>query len=103
MPQDPYYHVIIEDILPNAVISCLEKGPILEIIRLGLIFKRMSLNVLNPSNFYNLRGEAIEVLCLLECELPPTIFNISMHLLTHLELELENYGLIRTRWLYHIK
>ena len=43
------YHVIIEDIITIKVISTLEKGPILAIIRLDLLFKRMSLHVLDPS------------------------------------------------------
>ena len=97
------YHVIIEDILPIAVISSLEKGPRLEIIRLGLILKRMSMHVLDPSNFDNLKEEVVEVLCLLEREFAPTIFNISMHLLVHLEHELEYCGPIRTRWMYPIE
>ena len=98
------YHVIIENILPIVVnISSLEKGPRLEIIRLGLILKRMSLHVLDPSNFDSLREEVVEVHCLLERELPPTIFNISMHLLIHLENELEHCGLVRTRWMYPIE
>jgi len=78
------YHVIIDDILPIVVISSLEKGPRVEIISLGLILKRMSLHVLDPSNFDNFRGEIVEVLCLLEWEFAPTIFNISTHLLIHL-------------------
>ena len=85
------------------VISCLEKGPRLEIIRLGLILKRMSLHVLDPSNLDNLREEVVEVLFLLEREFPPTIFNISMHLLIHLENELEHCGPIRMRWMYPIE
>ena len=48
------------------VISSLEKGPRLAIIRSGLILKRMIMHVLDPSNFDNLRGEVVEVLCLLE-------------------------------------
>ena len=63
----------------------------------------MSLHVLDPSNFDNLREEVVEVLCLLEREFPPTIFNISMHLLIHLENELEHCGPIRTRWMYPIE
>ena len=82
------YHVMIEDILPIEVISSLEMGPRLEIIWLGLILKRMSMHVLDPSNFDNLREEVVEVLCLLEREFAPTIFNIYMHLLIHLEHEL---------------
>ena len=73
------YHVIIEDILPIVVnISSLEKGPRLKIIRLGLILKRMILHVLDPLNFDSLREEVVVVICLLEREFPPTIFNISM-------------------------
>ena len=60
------YHVIIEDILPIADISSLEKGERLDIIRLGLILKRINMHVLYPSNFDNLREEVVEVLCLLE-------------------------------------
>lgn len=97
------YHVIIEDILPIAVISSFEKGPRLAIIRLGLILKRMSMHVLDPSKFDNLREEVVEVLCLLECEFAPTMFNISMHLLIRIEHELEHCGPIRTRWMYPIE
>ena len=61
------YHVIIKDILPIVVnISSLENGQRLEIIRLSLILKRMSLHVLDPSKFDNLREDVVEVLCLLE-------------------------------------
>ena len=57
------YHLIIENILPIMVnILCLEKGPRLEIIRLGLILKRMSLHVLDPSNVDSLREEVYEML-----------------------------------------
>ena len=45
----------------------------------------------------------VEVLCLLEREFPPTIFNISMHLLIHLENEIEHCGPIRTTWMYPIE
>ena len=61
-------------------------------IRLGLILKRMSMNVFDPSNFDNLRGEVVEVLCLLEREFASKIFNIYMHILIHIEHELEHCG-----------
>ena len=61
------------------------------------------MHVLDPSNFDNLREEVVEVLCLLEREFAPTIFNISMHILVHLEHELEYCGPIRTRWMYPIE
>ena len=76
----------------------MEKGPRLTIIRLGLILKRMSLHVLNPSNFACLREEVVEVLCLLEREFTPTIFNISIHILIQ-EYELEHCGPVRMRWI----
>ena len=63
----------------------------------------MSLHILDPSNFDSLREDVFEVLCLLEQEFPPTIFNISMHLLMHLENELEHCGPIRMRWMYPIE
>ena len=98
------YQVIIENILPIMVnISSLEKGPRLTIIRLDIVLKRMSLYVLDPSNFDSLMEEVVEVLCLLEREFPPTILNISMQLLIHLEYELEHCGLVRTRWMYPIE
>ena len=96
--------MIIENILPIVVnILGLEKGPRLAIIRLGIILKRMSSHVLDSSNFDSLREEVVEVLCLLEWEFPPTIFNISIHLLIHLECELEHCGPVRTRWMYPIE
>ena len=63
----------------------------------------MSLYVLDPSNFDSLRQEVVELLFLLECEFPPTIFNILMHLSIHLEYEIENCGPVRTRWMYPIE
>ena len=63
----------------------------------------MSLHVLDPSNFDNLREEVVEVIFLLEREFPPTIFNNSMNILMHLENELENYVLIRMIWMYPIE
>ena len=54
----------------------------------------MRLHVLNPLNFDSLREEVVEVMCLLEREFTPTIFNTSMHLLIHLECELENCDLV---------
>jgi hypothetical protein len=98
------YHVIIKNILLIVVnISNLANGRRLEIIRLGLILKRMSLHVLHPLNFDSLREEVVEVLCLLEHEFPPTIFNSSMHLLIHLEYELKHCGPVRSRWMYPIE
>jgi len=98
------YHVIIENILLVVVnISSLRKGPRLEIIRLGPILKRMSLHVLDNLNFDSLRQEVVEFLCLLEHEFAPTIFNISMHLLIHIEYEIEHCGLVRMRWMYPIE
>ena len=84
-------------------ITRLAKGPRLVIIRLGLILKIMILHILDCSNFDSLRKESIEVLCLLEKEFPPAIFNISMHLLIHLENELEYCGPVRSRWMYPIE
>ena len=70
---------------------------------MGLLLKRINLHVLDPSNFDSLREEVVEVLCLLEQEFPPEIFNISMHLLIHLEYELDYCGLVRMRWMYPIE
>ena len=87
----------MENILPIVEnILRLAKRPRLAVIRLGLILKRMSLHVLYPSNFDSLREEVVEVPCLLEQEFPPTIFSISMHILIHLEYELEHCGPVRT-------
>ena len=93
----------MEDILPIVVISCLEKGPRLEIIRLSLILKRMSLHVLDFSNFDNLRGEIVEVLSLLKGEFTPVIFNICMHNIIHLDHGIDNCVPIRMRWMYPIE
>jgi hypothetical protein len=81
----------------------LEKGSGLETIRLGLIMKRMSMHVLDPSKFYNLREEVVEFICLLEQEFSPKIFNIYMHLLINLDRELEDCESIRTIWMYPIE
>ena len=63
----------------------------------------MNIPVLDPSSNDNLKGEVVEVHFLLEQEFGPTIFNIYMHLIIHIEHELEHCGPIRTRWKYHIE
>lgn len=59
--------------------------------------------MLDSLSLHNLREEVVEVICLLKLEFPPTNFNICIHLLIHLEYELEHYGLVRIVYRYNIE
>ena len=61
------------------------------------------MHVLDSSNFDNLRGEVVEILCLFEKEFASTLFNIYMHLLIHIKHELEHCGSLRMRWMYPVE
>jgi hypothetical protein len=51
----------------------------------------------------SLRVHVAITLVLIEMHFPPSFFNIMIHLLYHLVVELDLCGLVATRWIYLVK
>eukprot|EP00249_Psilotum_nudum_P018747 c26943_g1_i4 orf=82-462(+) len=50
--------------------------------------------------FEKMRIESIELLCLMEKELPTSFFNVQEHLLIHLVDEIAVVGVLSSRWMF---
>jgi hypothetical protein len=50
-----------------------------------------------------LREDAAITMCMLEMTMPPSFFDIMVHLILHLVDELDMCGLIHTRWMYCVE
>lgn len=55
---------------------------------------------LHPKDFPKKRIECIELLCLMEKELPTSFFNIQEHVLVHLVDEIALAGVVSSRWMF---
>jgi hypothetical protein len=50
-----------------------------------------------------LREDATITMCMLEMAMPPSFFDIMVHLILHLVDELYVCGLVHIRWMYHVE
>jgi hypothetical protein len=48
-------------------------------------------------------GEAAEILCQMEQHLPPTLFDMQLHLVVHLPQEVRLCGPVSSRWMYFVE
>jgi hypothetical protein len=71
------------------------------IMCLSRIFRRICAKVLDPVDMGTLREDATITMCMLEMTMPPSFFDIMVHLILHLELDM--CGLIHTRWMYYVE
>jgi hypothetical protein len=59
--------------------------------------------VYDPSEFQSLQLDVAESMALVEMEFPPSFFDIMTHLLYHIVEELDMWGPVTTRWIYHVE
>ncbi|KAH7283177.1 hypothetical protein KP509_35G065000 [Ceratopteris richardii] len=76
------WHKFLRHILPLVIDGCTRKGVRDVIYRLGSLIRI-----------------CIELLCLMEKELPTSFFDIQVHLLVHPVDEIEIAGVVNTRWI----
>ncbi|MCO5585811.1 hypothetical protein L7F22_039744 [Adiantum nelumboides] len=55
------------------------------------------------SSIVQKKRECIELLCLMEKELPTSFFDIQVHVLIHLVDEIEISGVVSTRWMFWVE
>ena len=70
------------------------------VVRVSRIFKKICSKRVDSSERENLFLECAETLCLLEKELPPSFFDIMVHLMIHSVEELFLCGPVYIRWMY---
>ena len=97
------FHVLMQHIIPVALRGLLQLGPRRAIYHLCHIFQHVNSPILDPLEFPMILEDAVETLCLLNKELPPTSFTISFHLVLHLIPEMTVCGVIHSRWMYLVE
>ncbi len=73
------------------------------IMCLSCIFRHICAKVLDPVYMGTLRENAAITMCMLEMTMPPSFFDIMVHLIIHLVDELDMCGLVHTRWMYCVE
>ena len=94
------YHVLLQDIMPICLRSCGCPQMISVVVRLSRMFKKICSKTVDREERESLFLECAETLCLLEKELPPSFFDVMVHLCIHLVEELFICGPIHVRWMY---
>ncbi|XP_074323280.1 uncharacterized protein LOC141660216 [Apium graveolens] len=96
-------HVIMENLLPIALLPTLPKKVRVMITKLCWFFKSMSSKVIDPRRLSYLQRQIVETLCEVEMYFPPSFFDIMVHLTIHLIYETRMCGPARMRWMYPVE
>lgn len=94
------YHVLMQQLLPVALMGLLPKGPRTAIIRLCSFFNHLCQRVIDIEVISVMEAEIVETLCMFERFFPPTFFDIMVHLTVHLGREARLGGPVHFRWMY---
>ncbi len=73
------------------------------VYRLGSLARWISSKEIHLSEIPQRKREVIELMCLMEKELPISFFDIQVHLLIHLVEEIEIVGVVNTRWMFWVE
>lgn len=94
------FHVLMQQLLPVAILSVLPKKVRYVIIRLCFFFKALCSKEVDVSKLDDMQKQLVETLCLLEKYFPPSLFDIMIHLTVHLVREVRLCGPVYFRWMY---
>lgn len=94
------YHVLLQDLMPLCMRSCGCEHMTAVVIRVSRLFKKICNKKVDIAEQDALFEECAETLCLLEKQLPPSFFDIMIHLCIHLVEELFICGPVHVRWMY---
>ncbi|CAL9018480.1 unnamed protein product, partial [Prunus brigantina] len=93
-------HTLMQQLLPVAIRSVLEKPARYAITRLCFFFNAICAKTVDVSNLDKLEEDVVVTLCLLEKYFPPSFFDIMVHLVVHLVREVRLCGPVYFRWMY---
>ncbi|CAL2255581.1 unnamed protein product [Prunus armeniaca] len=93
-------HTSMQQLLPVAIRSVLEKPARYAITRLCFFFNDICAKTVDVSKLDKLGEDVVVTLCLLEKYFPPSFFDIMVHLVVHLVREVRLCGPVYFRWMY---
>ncbi|KAI5347609.1 hypothetical protein L3X38_000496 [Prunus dulcis] len=93
-------HTLMQQLLPVAIRSVLEKSARYAITRLCFFFNAICAKTVDVSKLDKLEEDVVVTLCLLEKYFPPSFFDIMVHLVVHLVREVRLCGPVYFRWMY---
>ncbi|CAL9018710.1 unnamed protein product [Prunus brigantina] len=93
-------HTLMQQLLPVAIRSVLEKPARYAITRLCFFFNAICAKTVDVSNLDKLEEDVVVTLCLLEKYFSPSFFDIMVHLVVHLVREVRLCGPVYFRWMY---
>ncbi|XP_048543573.1 uncharacterized protein LOC125522564 isoform X2 [Triticum urartu] len=97
-------HVILEDILPVALLNCYpSKDVMIIVVELANFFKKLCSKVLDVSELDKLQESIVKTLCNMEKVFLPSFFTVMVHLMVHLVEEAKLGGPVHYRWMYPLK
>ena len=87
-------HVLMQHLLPVVIRVILPPFVRGILTRLCMFFNAICKKVINPRVLDDLENEAIRLLCQLEMYIPPSFFDIMVHLIVHLVRQMRLCGLV---------
>ncbi|VVA13172.1 Hypothetical predicted protein, partial [Prunus dulcis] len=93
-------HTLMQQLLPVAIRSILEKPARYAITRLCFFFKAICAKTVDVFKLDKLEEDVVVTSCLLEKYFPPSFFHIMVHLVVHLVREVRLCGPVYFRWMY---
>ncbi|BBH07141.1 hypothetical protein Prudu_018990 [Prunus dulcis] len=93
-------HTLMQQLLPVAIRSVLEKPARYAITRLCFFFNAICAKTVDVSKLDKLEEDVVVTMCLLEKYFPPSFFDIMVHLVVHLVREVRLCGPVYFRWMY---
>ncbi|XP_016199616.1 uncharacterized protein LOC107640621 [Arachis ipaensis] len=96
-------HFMLHYLLQVPIKSILPDHVAMALVRLCSFFRRICQKVISMDEVVNLEAEIVKTLCRLERIFPPSFFDIMVHLLIHLAIELRLGGPVQYRWMYPVE
>ncbi|XP_061999903.1 uncharacterized protein LOC133717210 [Rosa rugosa] len=96
-------HIIMQYLLPVAIRRSLKPDITKVLLELSAFFRQLCTKVGTVDHFRDLSNRIAETLCKLEMIMPPSFFDIMVHLLIHLADEAAIAGPVQFRWIYPIE
>nr|XP_025670299.1 uncharacterized protein LOC112770094 [Arachis hypogaea] len=93
-------HFMLHYLLQIPIKSILPDSVAIPLIRLGSFFRQLCQKVITLEEINQLEAEIVITLCQLERIIPPSFFDIMMHLPIHLANEVRLGGPVQFRWMY---
>jgi len=93
----------MQQLLPLCLRGLMDQRTRIVIMHFSRIFKHICAKVLDPADMGTLKENVTITMCMLEMTMPPSFFDITVHLIFHLVDELDMCGPIHTRWMYCVE